>query len=208
MSTVIWWVAHWTEVVGFVTGLACVLLAARRLIWTYPLGIANNLVFIVLFADHALYADTGLQVVYLALGVQGWLSWSRRPAKDQRVAVIRMPRRSIPWLLGAAVVATVLVALALRHTNSTTAVADAGTTVVSLVAQLMMNRRWIESWWVWIAVDVAYVGLYLVKGLLITGALYSIFIAVCVLGYRTWRRAPAGLAHAAPERPPAHIVDA
>ena len=44
-----WLIENWTEVVGFGTGAACVWLAARRNIWTFPLGIANNLVFIVLF---------------------------------------------------------------------------------------------------------------------------------------------------------------
>lgn len=186
-----WWVLHWTEVVGFVTGGLCVLLAARRLIWTYPLGIANNIVFAGLFLDHALYADAGLQVVYLVLGATGWVGWARRPAVDDRVAVDSLPRRVVPVLVGAAAVGTVVIALLLhRLTDSTTEIADAATTTVSLVAQVMMNRRWLQSWFVWIAVDVAYVGLYLSKGLTITAGLYLIFIGCCVLGYRTWRHAP------------------
>ena len=185
-----WWLTHWSEVLGFVTGGLCVLLAARRNIATYPLGIANNLVFVGLFVTHALYADAGLQVVYLVLGVTGWVAWARRPARDDRVAVAALPLRAVPVLAGAAVAGTAVLVLVLRQTDSTTVIADASTTAVSLVAQVMMNRRWIASWFVWIAVDVAYVGLFLGKGLLITAALYVLFIAICVLGYRTWRRAP------------------
>jgi nicotinamide mononucleotide transporter len=180
-----WWLTHWTEVLGFVTGGLCVLLAARRVIWNYPLGIANNLVFIGLFVTNALYADAGLQIVYLVLGVTGWVAWARRPATDERVAVGVLPRRAVPLLVA----------------DSTTVVADATTTAVSLVAQVMINRRWIESWFVWIAVDVAYVGLYLSKGLVITAALYLLFIAICALGYRTWRHAPPTAPEAARAEP-------
>lgn len=200
---VAWWVVHWTEVVGFVTGGLCVLLAARRLIWTYPLGIANNVVFAGLFLDHALYADAGLQVVYLVLGVTGWVGWARRPAVDDRVAIESVPRRAVPVLLGAALVGTVAIAMLLhRLTDSTTEIADAATTTVSLVAQVMMNRRWLQSWMVWIAVDIAYVGLYLSKGLTITALLYLLFIGCCVLGYRTWRQAPPPVLVTAADRMP------
>jgi nicotinamide mononucleotide transporter len=53
----------------------------------------------------------------------------------------------------------------------------------------MLNRRWIENWFVWVAVDIAYVGLYAFKGLYITGALYLLFIGLCVAGFIGWRHA-------------------
>ena len=90
-------------------------------------------------------------------------------------------------MLGTALVA----ALLHRFTDSTTELADAATTVVSLVAQVMMNRRWIQSWFVWIAVDIGFIGLLASKGLFITAALYAVFIGLCMLGYHSWRRALA-----------------
>lgn len=186
-----WLAGNWPELLGFATGAACVLLAARRNILTFPIGIANNVVFIALFSGAALYADAALQVVYIGLGIMGWIVWHRGRAIDDRAATEHVPARAIPWLLGAVVVGTAGIALLLAgFTDSSTEIADAGTTTGSLVAQYMLNRRWIESWFVWIAVDVAYVGLYAVKGLWITAALSVLFIAMCVLGYRTWRRAP------------------
>jgi len=187
-----WLASNWTEVLGFATGAACVFLAARRNIWTFPVGIANNLVFIVLFFGAALYADLGLQIVYLVLGVTGWYGWSRHRAADSRALISRMPRRSILPLALVAVVGTAIIAFALHsYTDSTTEIADAATTSVSLVAQYMLNRRWLENWFVWIAVDVAYVGLFLVKGLSITAALYLLFVGLCVWGLRGWMRARA-----------------
>jgi nicotinamide mononucleotide transporter len=186
-----WFLANWTEIFGFVTGAACVLLAAVRNIWTFPLGLLNNLVFIVLFVDSALYADAGLQLVYIVLGVTGWIGWARGRAVDDRPAARHMPRRAIPVVVIATLAATAVLTVVLTvFTDSTTEVADAATTSVSLAAQFMLNLRWIENWFAWIAVDIAYIALFGVKGLWITAALYVLFVAICVLGYRTWRRAP------------------
>ncbi len=60
------------EVFGFLTGAACVVLLVRENIWNWPIGIANNLVFIALFYRAGLYADVGLQVFYVAISMYGW----------------------------------------------------------------------------------------------------------------------------------------
>jgi nicotinamide mononucleotide transporter len=59
---------------------------------------------------------------------------------------------------------------------------------MSLVAQYMLGRKWLENWLVWIAADVIYVGLYGYKHLYLTALLYAIFIATCIAGYRTWKK--------------------
>ncbi len=193
-----WISANAVEIFGFATGLVCVVLAARRHILNFPIGIVNNLVFIVLFWGAALYADVGLQVVYIALAVAGWIGWSRARAADERPATVNMPTREIPWLVGAGVAATLLLTWVLTaFTDSTTQLADAATTAFSLVAQYMLNRRYIQAWFVWIAVDVGLIALLSYKGLYITAALYLVFIGVCVHGYLTWRRAPHLVADAA-----------
>jgi len=82
-----------------------------------------------------------------------------------------------------------LIALLLKHaTDSTVPLADGLTTTLSLVAQWMLTRKLLENWWVWIMADVLYVGLYLYKGLNLTAVLYGVFLGLCVLGLRTWRR--------------------
>ena len=187
-----WLAQNWTEILGFVTGGVCVLLAARRNIWNFPIGILNNVVFFVVFAGAALYADAGLQVVFLVLAVMGWVGWLRHRGRDDKALVVSTPRRAILPMALATVALTAVIAFALHfYTDSTTEIADAATTAVSLVAQYMLNRRWIENWFVWIAVDVAYVALYLSKGLVITGGLYVLFIAFCVVGYVGWTKARA-----------------
>ena len=94
----------WAELAGFVTGIACVALAVAQRIETFPVGIANNVFFIVLFADARLYADMALQVVYIVLGVMGWWVWCEA-ARASRCAS-RAPR----WQLLASTTVAVIAA--------------------------------------------------------------------------------------------------
>ena len=96
-----WLTAEWTQLLGFVTGALCVLLATRRNIWTYPIGIVNNVVFLGVFVSVGIYASAGLQLVYLAFGVHGWLRWSRGVERDRNY-IARTPRSAVPLLIVAA----------------------------------------------------------------------------------------------------------
>ncbi|WP_341955132.1 nicotinamide riboside transporter PnuC [Microbacterium sp. LWH13-1.2] len=184
-----WLQAEWPQVLGFVTGAVCVWLAGRRNVWNYPIGIANNVVLFVVFIGAGLYATAVLQVVYLLMGVHGWWRWTHG-AEQSRTYVANTPRRAWPWLALAAIAgAAVLVWVLTTFTDSQVAIPDAATTAASLVAQYMLNRKWIENWFVWIGVDIAFVGLSIVAGLWVIAALYALFIGLCVIGYRSWRRA-------------------
>ena len=177
-----------TEVVGFVTGAVCVWLAVRQNSWTWPIGIANNVAFAVLFVGAGLYAGAGLQVVYLALGVHGWVSWLRGGPEGRRLAVRRTPRWG--WAVGAASAAalTAVLWVVLAATDDPAPLADAATTGLALVAQVMLNRKWLGTWWVWIVTDVALVALFASQGLWLTAVLYAGFTALCVQGLRRWGR--------------------
>src|SRR5882724_2106373 len=66
---------NWTEILGFVTGAVCVWLLVKENIWTWPTGIANNIFYIFIFLHSGLYADMGLQFVYIAIAIYGWWNW-------------------------------------------------------------------------------------------------------------------------------------
>ena len=95
-------VVSWVEVLGFVSGAACVWLATRQNVWNFPVGIANNLLFLWLFAHTGLYANAGLQVVFAALAVLGWVWWVRGGTDHAALVVTRTPRWV--WPAAAAVV--------------------------------------------------------------------------------------------------------
>ncbi len=180
----------WAEVVGFVTGAVCVWLVARQSVWNWPVGIANNLVWILLFATAGLYADSGLQIVYIALALWGWYLWLRGGTGHSPLPVGATSRTEWLGLAAAAASGTLALTLLLTHaTDSTVPFWDALTTVLSLAATWLQARKRWESWLLWITADVIYVPLYQHKGLTLTALLYLGFIALCVRGLVAWRAA-------------------
>ena len=180
----------WIELFGFVTGAACVALLVRQNIWNWPLGIANNLTFMVLFYRTGLYADVGLQVFYVAISVYGWWHWLHG-GRDHGTLTVSQVRPATALLLAGAVAATTAVLTwILRHyPTSTVPVLDSLITALSLVAQFMMTRKWIENWPVWLLANCLSVGLLIFKGLYVTSLLYVVYQVLCLMGWREWRAA-------------------
>jgi nicotinamide mononucleotide transporter len=178
-----------TEVLGFATGAACVLLVIDESIWNFPVGLANNLFFLVLFASARLYGDMALQLVYLALGVAGWRRWARGSGDGGALAVSSMPPRERAALAMVTIVATVGLTSWFERVGDASPALDALTTVLSLGAQWLLNRKRIENWFLWLAADVLYVWLYVSRHLYLTAVLYAVFIVLCLVGVRRWRKA-------------------
>ncbi|GIF19767.1 nicotinamide mononucleotide transporter [Actinoplanes tereljensis] len=180
----------WAELLGFGTGLVNVALLVRQHILNWPLGILNVLLLMVVFWSVGLYADATLQIVYVILGFVGWWAWLYGGARRSRLVVRRTSR---PEWLGLAVAGVLLTAglwLFLdRLTESTVPLADAVTTALSLLATYGQTRKLIENWWLWIAADLIYIPLYGYKDLWLTAILYVAFLALCILGLRSWQAA-------------------
>jgi nicotinamide mononucleotide transporter len=149
----------------------------------------NVTLYIVVFYEARLYADMGLQVVYIALSLYGWYQWLYGGANRSELPVSRATRRSAVALpvVGLASVA-LLGTLLHRTTNAALPYLDSTTTTTSLIAQWMMTRKILENWLVWMAVDVVYIGMFINKNLYPTAGLYAVFLVLAAMGYRDWRR--------------------
>lgn len=177
------------EIAGVLFGVVAVWLTVRQNVWCWPTGLVNVGLFIVVFWQARLYADMGLQVVYVALCAYGWWSWLHGGEGHGALRVSRAPARLL-WAVaaGGAVAAFVLGVTLKRHTDASLPFWDSTTTSYSLAAQWLQTRKWIENWTVWIAVDILYVGIYVAKSLYLTAALYAVFLALAVRGHLEWRR--------------------
>src|ERR1700688_2106563 len=108
-----------TEILGFLTGVVNVWLLARQNIWNWPIGLANNALYVAVFLSAGLYGDAGLQLVYIALGIYGW--WiCAHPGTRAEVIVTRTPQSAWIWLTPATVAAAIGLALFLRHFTDST----------------------------------------------------------------------------------------
>ncbi|MGN6605560.1 MAG: nicotinamide riboside transporter PnuC [Jatrophihabitans sp.] len=184
----------WAELLGFLTGGACVWLTVRRHVLNFPVGLANSALFLVLFADARLWADASLQVLFLVLGVLGWWQWWRSAGVPTQVPVRRSGRIELACCLALVVGGTAVLTLVLRAADDAAPFWDALTTALSVSAQWLLNNRRSATWGFWIAADIVYIPLYAAKELYLTAAVYVLFLALCLGGLRAWSRAMAGTA--------------
>jgi len=179
------------EIGGFVLSVLAVWLTARQHILCWPVGIASVIVYAVVFIEVKLYSDAGLQVVFAVLQVYGWIVWLKTgpaPGLQRPVGRTGAQTGGILLLLGCAGTGALGYTMA-TYTDAALPYWDAGTTAFSLVGQWLTAKKAIECWPVWIAVDVIYIGIYLVKDLQLTAFLYAIFIALAIYGWREWHSA-------------------
>ncbi len=178
------------DALGFVTGLLCVWLTAKANIWNFPMGILNSLILGFVFLEQRLFADSALQLVFIALSIQGWFQWSGRK-QVQKIQFRSTSLKEQMVLMGIALALTLLIWSVLVQLRGSAPPLDALITALSLCAQWQLNRRQVSSWIWWITVDLISVPLYWSRGLYLIAGLYVIFLAICVHGLQNWRRADA-----------------
>ena len=193
----------WLEITAFVLALAMVVLNMRVNPLAWPLAIASSLLYVGLFWNSRLYGDASLQIFFAVVAVWGWWQWLRGTQDGTALQVRMLPARSRWRLLAALGVAWPATGLFLKtYTDTDVPWWDAFPTAASVLGQWLLGRKYAENWLVWIVVNVVSVGLFAYKGLWLTVVLYTLFIAMSVIGWRAWRRLlPAVVARGSPPHP-------
>jgi nicotinamide mononucleotide transporter len=177
------------EAIAVVFGVICVWLTVKQNIWCWPTGLVQVILFIFIFYNAKLYSDLILHVIYVVMQIYGWHHWLRG-GKDKAslpVSTMRIPGR-LTWGLVCILGTFAWGWLMKSFTDAAVPYADAFTTVTSLVAQWLMARKRLESWWFWIAVDVIAIGIYFYKELYLTTGLYAVFLVLATIGFFAWRK--------------------
>jgi nicotinamide mononucleotide transporter len=177
------------EWLAVVLGLLNVALVVARSVWNYPFGLAMVCLYALIFYETKLYSDMVLQVFFFVVQIYGWVAWRAASAAAQ-VPVRWMTMQSrAAW--GAAIVAAWLVWSAgmARFTDAAAPWVDGGIAMMSVAAQILMARRMVENWWLWIGVDLLAIPLFASRGLALTAGLYALFLLMSLVGLIQWRRA-------------------
>lgn len=178
------------EWVAAALGLINVALVVRRSVWNYPFGIVMVSLYFFVFFEQRLYSDALLQIFFLVVQFYGWWNWLRSKAETGEVVVLLLSWAArLRWLAGCAVATALWGWLMHRYTPASYPWWDAAVAMMSIAAQILMSRRYLENWMLWIAVDLAAIPLYAVKDLRPTVALYVLFLVLSIVGLIDWRRA-------------------
>jgi nicotinamide mononucleotide transporter len=167
----------------------------------WAVGFAMQALGIVLYYQKGLYADCGMEFYYLAMTVYGWWKWIRKSPVRGDLRIARFPKRLvIPWLVIIAVIWGIIYWLLVTFTNSNVPLADSFTTALSIVGIWALAHKYLEQWFIWIAVDVVTSVLYFYKDIPFKASLYALYVVIAVFGYIKWRRMMRASTAGAPRR--------
>ena len=189
-SVVGYLVENWMEIAGFVTTVLGIWLTTKRSLLCWPITLAADIFYLVVFYRAQLLSDALLQIFFLAFTLYGWWHWWRGVQEEGEVRIVPLAIPSLLIAMLAGVAGSFVLGELAKRLHAALPFLDATLTSFSLVASWWGARKHIANWWLWIIVDVTYIGEYLYKNLRATAVLYAILVALAVLGLRDWRRAP------------------
>jgi nicotinamide mononucleotide transporter len=181
---------NWVEVAGWLTTWIGIWLTTRRTLWCWPITLAADVLYLVVFYRAQLLSDALLQIFFVVFTLYGWWNWWRgvRQEGEVRVAPLAVMNTAIAVVAGIA--GTFVLGAIAKRFHAALPYLDASLASFSLVASWWQARKHIANWWLWIVVDLLYIGEYIYKDLWLTAVLYAVLVGLAVLGLREWRRAP------------------
>jgi nicotinamide mononucleotide transporter len=190
-------IANWIEIAGMVTTILGIWLTTRRSMLCWPVILAADILYLVVFHQARLFSDALLQVFFMVFTVYGWWHWWRGFREEGEVRVAPLGQRACLLALGAGAIGTALLASLMVQVGAALPRLDSALTSYSLVASWWGARKHVANWWLWIVVDTVYVGEYIYKALWPTAVLYAGLVGLAILGLRDWKRAATALQMAA-----------
>ena len=201
----------WIEAIGTLAGLLCIWLASREKIINYLFGLINVTLFAIIFFQIQLYASLLLQLFFFAANLYGWYAWSRQEGDQAALRIRWLPRgKATGWGVGS-VVAIVLMtawidpvfafltelAVMLMQTLGLQVTMpelqpdafpfwDSTMMVLSIVAMILMTRKYVENWLLWVVIDVISVWIFARQGVYAMALEYLILTLIALNGSWLW----------------------
>ena len=187
---------YWLEILGTLSGLVCVWLLIKESVLTFPIGLLYAVITSAVVIEARLYADLVLNLYFVLMNGYGWYFWIRGAEERQiegKLLVASIPRNELAFAAVAMILGTLMAGYFFSAcTDADFAHWDSLTTVASFVAMWMTARKYLESWVLWFLIDVLQIALYGVKGfsgspgLYFYSFLYTVYLYMAVLGWRSW----------------------
>ena len=181
----------WLEVLAFVLGLANIACNVFEIHWGWPLTVIASGLYAWLFYASQLYGEASVNVFFAVTAVWGWSQWLKGQYDDGETPLVirKLTRRGVGNTVVAWIVLWVVCATLLHKiTDSDVVWADGFVTAGSIVGTVLLARKFIANWPVWLLVNAASIALFAYKGLTLTVVLYAIFFGLAIWGWLGWHR--------------------
>lgn len=182
------------EFIAVLAGILSVWFSRKENIYVYPIGLINTVIYIFLSLDASLFGEASVNFYYTIMSIYGWIIWNKRDKRKHRVVrVTASSKKEIITQLAffAAIYVIMFVALTFLNENFYPGVipwADAFASATAFTGMWLMTKKKVESWYWWIATNVASIPLYFVKHFVLTSVYYGVLLVLAVMGLQEWKK--------------------
>jgi nicotinamide mononucleotide transporter len=182
------------EYIAVFAGIASVWFSRIENIWVYPVGLISTVIYIFLSINGHLYGEASVNLFYTIMSIYGWILWLKKDRQQHYVVTIKYStgREWVQHLLFCIFCyATIYISLTwLKKEFAPEAIpwADAFASATAYTGMLLMARKKVESWYWWIATNIASIPLYFVKQYVFTSVFYFILLVMAVFGLIEWKK--------------------
>jgi nicotinamide mononucleotide transporter len=186
--------ADWLEYIAVISGIGSVWLSKKENILLYPVGLINTIIYVYLSFKYHLIGEASVNFYYTVMSVYGWIVWALKDTRHQPLIHITFSTRR-EWIIQLSFFASLYIILFLVLTFLKWAFypgvipwGDAFASATAFTAMWLMTRKKVESWYWWIATNIASIPLYFVKGLVLTSIYYLILLVLAIMGLIEWKK--------------------
>lgn len=188
----------YVEFLGTLFGLLTVILAARANILTWPTGIINELFFFIIFFQVQLYANMILQVIFFITTLYGWYYWNKYKAGNCSLLITSLSMKQLSYTALFIIIVSLLLSMLIHNlpnffpTYFTKSAAlpfiDSTVMVISLVATLLLAKKILQTWLLWVINNILCLVLYIQQGIYFIAIEYVIFLFIAMIGFYQWHK--------------------
>ena len=182
------------EFIAVVSGIASVWYSRAENILVYPIGLINTIIYILISVKGSLFGEASVNLYYTIMSIYGWILWAKKNQQQQHVVKITFSS-SKEWIRELLFFATFYIVIFfslsyLKKNFSSGAIpwADAFASSTAFTGMWLMAKKKVESWYWWIATNIASIPLYFVKHYAFTSVYYLILLVLAVMGLFSWQQ--------------------
>jgi nicotinamide mononucleotide transporter len=182
------------EFIAVFAGIASVWFSRAENILVYPVGLINTIIYIFLSLKGSLIGEAGVNLYYTIMSIYGWILWAKKDRQQHHLVLITTSTGK-QWLqqIGFFAFFYITIFLLLTYLKKTFAPgaipwADAFASATAFTGMWLMAKKKVESWYWWIATNIASIPLYFVKHYVFTSVYYVVLLAMAIGGLIEWKK--------------------
>ena len=180
------------EYIAVFFGIASVWYSRKENILVYPVGLVNTIIYVYISIKGSLLGEASVNFYYTVMSIYGWILWAKKNQQQQHIVLITRSdlkewlRQILFFSVFYLTIFSALTYLKKDFAPGAIPWADAFASATAFTGMWLMARKKVESWYWWIATNLASIPLYFVKHYVFTSVYYVILLIMAFWGLKEW----------------------